>query len=262
MAKNKQQRLYLVTALTVVLCVSVVAGILLLTPASEALEGLQKISTHEGSDSTPYGEELEIELNTGAETSPQASWLASYSDSSNQNVYTVDGAYKSQEQVTLGYGVSISHANVENIRIVDLYIKAVDTADSSSYTYTLASNKPLSGASPISDSDNVIKTITQHLNDIEASTTSATVSYSIYAKVQATGAISGLTLTAEIPETQFAELSFQRSSESTSANVTPSIGVASWAGEVLSTGLVAVGVIMLILLVYFGTQKSRARKRR
>jgi len=207
------------------------------------LAGANETQTNTASDSTPYGESLEIKIGSGSSTSGQASvinvafpasWLASYTDSSSQNVYTVDGVYKSQEQVTLSYSLTVTYANVENIEAT-VKIKAIDAADSSFYEYTLANGKALSGASPISDNGQVVKSITEHLTDIDASTSGATVQYQIYAQVTGTGAVSGETLTAEVPYTQFGELVYQQSSESSSAEVTPTVSVASYVDDLGST---------------------------
>ena len=210
---------------------------------------------------TPYGESLEISLNTGTETS--ASWQASYTGSSSQNVYTVNGTYKEQEQVTLSYSLTVTYSNVENIQITNLYIKAVDAADQSSYTYTLASNKALSGASPISDSGSTTRSITDHLTDCQASTTSATIKYYIYCQVQGTGSISGQTLTATISETWFATLDYQQSSESAEASVTPSVTVASW-WELATTpeGLAIIALTVMIIVVAVGYHPGKRRRRK
>jgi len=202
---------------------------------------------------TPYGESLEIKLNVGGQTtSESASWLASYQDSTSQNVYTVNGVYKSQEQVTLSYGLSVSYANVENIKAT-VKIKAIDSSDSSSYEYVLANAKSLSGASPISDSGSTQVSITQHLTDAQASTTSATINYEVYCQVTATGTVSGQTLTATIPYTQFDSLTYEQSTESASADVSPTVSVASWQEDLKKPeyltiiGLVVLLVILLII---------------
>ncbi len=212
---------------------------------------------------TPYGEKLEIKLNTGTQTSGSASWLASYSDSASQNVYTVDGTYASQEQVTLSYSLTVTYSNVQNIQAT-VKIKAVDDSDSSYYEYVLANNKALSGSSPISDSGSTTVSITQHLTDCDASTSSATIKYHIYCRVTGTGSISGQTLTAEIPYTQFCSHSYQQSSESASAEVTPTVSVASWY-EVLNTpegAAVVVCIVLLIVIVFAAVRKPRKKRGR
>ena len=212
---------------------------------------------------TPYGEKLEIKLNTGTQTSGSASWLASYSDTASQNVYEVDGSYKSQEQVTLSYSLTVSYSNVQNIQAT-VKIKAVDSSDSSSHEYVLANAKALSGTSPISDSGSVQRSIVDHLTDCDASTTDATVNYEIYCKVTGTGSISGQTLTAEIPYTQFCSHHYVRSTESTEAEVTPTVSVASWY-DILNSpegAVVVVCIVLLILIVFAAVRKPRKKRGR
>ncbi|MFZ7138681.1 MAG: hypothetical protein ACOWW1_09735 [archaeon] len=249
--RAEQTKLYIAVALVVLLVVACIGLYFFPSTASNInLNGIQATDTQEGSASTPYGESLDISLTTGAETNTGASWLASYSDSDSQNVYTVNGTYKSQEQVTLGYSLSVSYSNVENIQINNLYIKAVDTSDSSEYSYNLATSKSLSGTSPIGDSDSTTATISQHLASIGASSTGATVDYYIYAQVRATGTISGLTLTAEVTETEFATLVYSQESETTSANVTPTVGVASFTdAEIFGVFCSLIGGVLLLLAV-------------
>ncbi|RLC73557.1 MAG: hypothetical protein DRI26_00610, partial [Chloroflexi bacterium] len=183
----------LLTAIVAVIAIAAVAYLYY----PQMIPGALAQGTTSSSAETPFGEKLEIRLTSGSETSGTASivaaWVASYQDSESQNVYEVDGNYKSQEQVTLSYSLSVTYSNVENIEIDTLYIKGVDSSDSSSYTYTLASSKSLSGSSPISDEGSTQKSITDHLTDCDASLTDATINYKIYCKVTATGSISGQT---------------------------------------------------------------------
>jgi len=242
-------------ALLIVCIVGVGAGYYyLFTP--RAVPGASSSATNEASAETPYGERLEIRLNTGTETSGSASWLASYSDSASQQVYTVDGTYADQEQVTLSYSLTVTYSNVNNIKAT-VKIKAVDQADSSYHEYALASNKALSGASPISDSGSTTRSIVDHLTDCDASTSSATIKYHIYCKVTGTGAISGETLTAEIPYTEFCSHSYQKQTESATADVTPIVSVASWY-EILNSpegAAIIVSVALLIALVAIAIRK-------
>ena len=203
-------------------------------------------ATNSGSSSTlaetPYGEILEISLESGTETSgvasfleirapDTASWFASYDDTDSQNVYEVNGTYKSQEQVTMEYSLSVTHSNVASITAT-VKIKAYEKATPANYhEYTLANSKSLSGVSPIADSGSTVPSILQHLTDVGGSITSEVVGYDIYCQVTATGTISGDTLTAIIPYTHFGAFSFARSSESSTAQVTPTISAASWETE-------------------------------
>ena len=196
--------------------------------------------TSSNSVETPYGEKLEISLGSSSETSGQASffeaktpetasWFASYDDSDSQDVYEVNGTYKSQEQVTMEYSLSVTYSNVESISAT-VKVKAYDESDkATNYNeYTLASSKSLSGASPIADSGSTVPSILQHLTDVGGSTTNEVVGYEIYCEVTATGTKSGDTLTATIPYTHFGGFSFVKSSESSTAQVTPTISAASF----------------------------------
>jgi len=189
---------------------------------------------------TPYGEKLEISLGSSSETSgvvsffeikaPQtASWVSSYQNSDSQDVYEVNGTYKSQEQVTMEYSLSVSYSNVESISAT-VKVKAYEEGNKAiNYNeYTLANNKALSGVSPIADSDSTVPSILQHLTDVGGSTTNEVVGYEIYCVVTATGTKSGDTLTATIPYTHFGGFSFVKSSESSTAQVTPTISAASF----------------------------------
>jgi len=227
---KKDRRLLLVLLLAALLVIGWVA----FTPV--LLAGASAGATNTAEASTPYGESISIKIGSGTETSGSASiveatvpasWLASYSDSESQNVYAVNGTYKEQEEVTMSYSLSVTYSNVNNIEAT-VKVKAIDKADDSFYEYTLANGKSLSGASPISDNGQVQKSITTHLGEVDASTTSATVGYQIYCQVTATGTVSGETLTATVPYTSFGCLSYVQSSESSSAEVTPQVTVATW----------------------------------
>jgi len=244
-------------ALLLLCIIGVGAGYYILSPRTIA--GASSSTSTGATAETPYGEKLEIKLNTGTQTSGSASWLASYQDSASQQVYTVDGTYKSQEQVTLSYSLTVTYSNVNNIQAT-VKIKAVDDSDSSYYEYTLANAKALSGTSPISDSGSVQRSITQHLTDCDASTSSATIKYHIYCQVTGTGSISGQTLTATVPYTQFASHSYQQETESTEAEVTPTVSVASWYDMVNSPEFAAIVVCLLVLTVLIVILRRRKRR--
>jgi len=255
---NRRQKRLTIIAVTA----AVIIALLIFLFAFPGESGLIVKAENTARSETPYGEYLEIKLDTTARTQ-QASWEAATASAS-QNVWTVNGTYKSQGQVSLGYTLTVSYANVQNIQLVSLYIKAVDAADSSSYTYTLASNKPLSGSSPITDTGSTSRTISQHLSDCQASTTSAQIKYYIYCKVQATGSISGQTLTAEITETWFCTLNYAQQTESTSANVSPSVSVSSWADWAAENSDMLIAAAILIMgaaIVYAFILKPRKRRK-
>ena len=261
MKLTRTEREIILAGTIIIICLAAAIGAYLY------FKGQQPITHEFGSEysqtaETPYGESLEINLNVGGETSSKSSWLASYSDSASQQVYTVDGTYVSQEQVTLGYSASISYTNVNNIKIT-VKIKAIDSADSSYYEYVLANAKSLSGSSPISDSGSTQASISQHLSDCDASTSDATIYYQVYAKVTGTGTISGATLTAEIPYTQFASKHYVQSTESTSADVSPTVSVASWTETLQQPEmLVIIALAVLALIIAVAPRKAVRRRRK
>ena len=221
--KTTQRKLLVFTIIAIL-----VVGYIAFTPIQ--LAGASTSGSNSAEASTPYGESIGIQIGSGSSTSGSASIIpmkASYSDDDSQNVYDVNGTYKSQEQVTLSYTLAVTHASVTSITAT-VKIKAIDNADASYYEYTIANAKALSGASPINDNGEVVKTIAAHLSEITASATSATVKYEIYCQVTATGSVSGETLTATVSYTKFGALVYTRTSESSDAEVTPTVSVASW----------------------------------
>jgi len=189
--------------------------------------------------STPYGEELNIQLNIGG-SAQKGSWFkASISDSASNDLYdvsgTVNGASFSgvadSKSITISVTVDISGNLVTNVKIETLYIKAVDVADSSSKKYySVESTSPLSVTLPYSNTFYPLNNygIATMLTDAGASTSNAEIKFYIYIKVSATGSKSGQTLVAEITETEFADLTFTYQTESTSSTVTPNVSVSSW----------------------------------
>lgn len=248
---------WLVLLLLIALIGGGVGYYILSTP--KIIPGIAITKTTTAKAETPYGESIEVTLNTGTQTSGSASWVAATATAS-QDVYTVNGTYKSQEQVTLSYSLSVSYSNVESIKAT-VKIKAIDESDSSFHEYTLASAKALSGTSPISDSGSTTVGISTHLTDAGASTTSATIQYHVYCEVTATGSISGETLTATIPYTQFSKLVYERHTEQTTADVTPTVSVASWY-DILNSpegAALVVGVILFIAIILVAVRKPKRR---
>jgi len=234
------------------LAVIVVGGLAYWLGVPQVISGAVTGGTSEASDSTPYGESLEISLGSKSSTSGaasiMASWFASYQDSDSQNVYEVNSTYKEQEQVSLEYDLSVTYSNVDTIKAT-VKIDALDKGTPANHhEYTLANEKSLSGASPISDSGSTTPSITTHLTDIGGSTTDETVQYKIYCQVTAVGTISGDTLTATISYTPFGTLHYVRSSESSQAQVTPSVGVTSWVSSVVDDALGLPGETVLTTL--------------
>ena len=249
---NRDRKLLLVGLVVALVFIAYIA----LTPIIVA--GARAYGTGTAEASTPYGESLEIQIGSGAETSGQASvidfvmpasWLA-YVGSDTQDVYDVDGVYKSQEQVTMSYSLSVTYSSVDTIK-ADVKIKATYSANN--FEYNLATEKALTGASPIADSGTTTKTITQHLTDVSCPLTGGTVTYDIYCQVTAIGATSGETLTATVPYTQFGSMVYTRTTESGSADVTPTVSVASWVDDALGLPngtIFTVAAIVLVAVAY------------
>jgi len=227
---NQNRRKLLVFSLIAIILVAYIA----FTPVT--ITGATTTGSNTAEASTPYGEKIGITIGSGSTTSGEASiidltkvasWVASYSDSTSQNVYDVNGTYKSQEIVTLSYSLSVTHSSVSNIQAT-VKVKAIDKdTPANNHEYTLANAKTLSGASPISDNGNTQPTISQHLTSIGGSTTSENIEYQIYCQVTATGTVSGETLTATVNYTPFGTLEYTQTSESSTAEVTPTVSVAS-----------------------------------
>ena len=256
MEKDRKLLLVILVAALLIICYIAFAPIV--------IAGARAAAENVAEATTPYGESLSIKIGSGTQTSGSASviefivpasWAASYQGSDTQNVYTVDGVYKSQEQVTLSYTLSVTHSNVENIKAT-VKIKALGTG---SYEYTLANLKALTGTSPISDNGQTQKSISAHLTDTGSPTSGATISYQIYCQVTATGAVSGDTLTATVAYTQFGQLVYLQSTEASAAEVTPTISVASYVDDAfgLPHGSFFVAAIAAAVVVYYKVVRAR-----
>ena len=232
-----RDRQILIVALIALIFISAGAYVALGQPSF--MPGGSVSGTSSSSAETPYGESIEISIGGSSETSgaaswfqqnPEAvaSWFASMSDSTSQDVYDVNGTYKSQEQVELSADLAVTWSNINSLSAT-VKIKALDQGTPTNYNeYTLANSVDIYAASPTSDSWSTTPSITQHLTDIGGSTTSITVDYEIYCEVVATGDISGDTLTATIAYTPYGTLEYTQSSESNAAEVTPSVSVSSY----------------------------------
>ncbi|MBT7082601.1 MAG: DNRLRE domain-containing protein, partial [Chloroflexi bacterium] len=117
-------------------------------------------------------------------------------------------------QASTGIIVSITGINVASTASADYYIEAV-AGDSSGNPYRFLEGN---GTSITVDGANLTPTnqttITHHLAAMGLSTTAShTIDYYVYVKAQATGAISGETLTSEIVKTKFDSVTFDYGSE-------------------------------------------------
>ena len=119
-------------------------------------------------------------------------------------------------QASTGIVVSITGTNVASTASVDYYIEAV-ASDASGNPYRFLEGNDTSvtvnGASLAPTNQT---TVINHLEAMGLSTTAShTIDYYVYVKAQATGAVSGDTLTSEITKTKFDTVSYQWGTEST-----------------------------------------------
>ena len=208
------------------------------------------------SDSTQYGEYLEIDVNVGGETS--SSWTGAYTGSAESQVYTVDGTYYSQEQISISLTITITYSKVTNVTIIAARITAVDTADGSFFNpigvsnFNWEANGLTSGSSKSWSYGPTY--IGNFLSSASASTSDATIDFKIYVKVEGTGTVSGETLTARITEQTFDSHHFVLETQQTTAEATPSVSFASW---MASWGTIATGSVLLIIGVIVGYALAR-----
>ena len=169
--------------------------------------------------------------------------------------YTVDDVYYAGQNIKLKVTVKVEYAHVSNIKLVDCYIRAVDSSDSTkNHVYDFADNVALSGSSPITwTSSEISKSFTQHFTDVYGSAGDHhTINYKVYCKVTATGELTGNSYTAELSETQFASheyIKFMEKLGGGSSEVSPQITFASWAtiGVLLpGVGLVLLGLAIIV----------------
>lgn len=215
--------------LVLVLLLLALAGIIgYMYVYTDLIQGAVGEGTNQAEASTPWGESLEISLDSLTKTSSASMFSASYQETDTESAWTVNTTYKSQEMVTLAYDLDVTYTQVSNIEAT-VKIKAIDRSDASYYEYTIANAKSLGGASPIEDSGDTGRTIQGHIiSDIVASTSGALIQYEIYCQVSATGTVSGETLTATIPYTQFTSLYYDYELQQSIIEVDPSITVTSW----------------------------------
>jgi hypothetical protein len=108
--------------------------------------------------------------------------------------------------------ITVSGSNIQSGYTVDYYIKAVDHSDPATWTKTLEGTG-VPGTIDVDLSNSTGSTsIETHLGNIGLSTTSdQTVDYLFYAKVYATGLVSGEQLVCTVEETLFDTVTYQTS---------------------------------------------------
>lgn len=147
------------------------------------------------------GESLEVAINadTGHPSPLGVLWneIKDWTSS-----YMVGGV--SRVNATAGITVSVTGSNVASTAYVDYYIEARETnSQGSPYRFLEGTNTPVSVGGASLDLSNRT-TIESHLAAMGLSTTESwTIDYYVYVKAEATGAVSGETLTSEIEPVKF-----------------------------------------------------------
>ena len=158
------------------------------------------------------GESLEIDAHgTVGRPSPLIHYLNNIKDWISS--YAVGGVEKTNAQT--GITISITGSNVASTASVDYYIEGVPQSGGSSYRFLEGNSTSVtvSGADLDLTNETSIET---HLSAMGLSTdTSHTIDYYVYVKAEATGAISGDTLTSEITRQKFDTVTYQYGSEVT-----------------------------------------------
>lgn len=225
-----------------------------------------------GSDSTQYGETLNINVSVGGETL-EGSWstpsklpapmraliTAQLSADASQNIYTVNSSYYNQQKVQYSVTVSVTGTQVQNVQLANLTLKCIDAADGSKYNWLAVLSQDIT--LPYSHEWTGWQYISDHLTNVQASTTDATIQYKVYAKVTAIGSVSGQTLTAQTGGgqfTQFTAYHFVYVTEGTSTTVTPSVSPASWT-DMANVGLLIGICIELGFVAFYVRDLRRSR---
>ena len=221
----------------------------------------------EGYAETPYGESLHVVLDIGGQTS-KASFQASYQQSVSQNVWTVNGTYKSQGKITFSISITIDGTRISSVQVDNCYIKGVDTTDGSSYSYTFGTYPatiPLDANDDGSwNPSSITRTLDQHVSDIGGSTT-CSVDYYVYAKISAVGEISGQTLVVEITETKFLRLNLARETEKATVEITITVTtLSSWLEDYYKyvAGFSVIAVVIVIIYAVKLQESSRKCRRK
>ena len=238
--------------ISIALAIGLICALLLISPSGGGnIWNTIGRGHYDASDSTDYGEYLDVDIDISGETS--GAWTGSYTQTATEQVYTVDSTYYSQQQITIKLTITITYSKVSGVTIVSAYIKAVDTADSSSFNPISVSNFDWEANGLTSGSSKTwqygAEAISTFLSNCEASSSDATISFYVYVKVQGTGTVSGNTLTAEVAETQFQSNHFVLETQQTTAEAEPSVTFSSW---VASWAAIGQGLICLVIGTIIG----------
>ena len=134
--------------------------------------------------------------------------------------YFVGGVERTNAET--GITISVTGSNVASTAYVDYYIEAVPQSGGAAYRFLEGNNTAITvGGSALSPSNQT--SIENHLTAMGLSTTAShTIDYYVYVKAEATGAVSGETLTSEITYTKFDTVTYQYGVEVTE-NIDPDL---------------------------------------
>ena len=145
--------------------------------------------------------------------------------------YFVGGVERTNAET--GITISVTGSNVASTAYVDYYIEAVPQSGGAAYRFLEGNNTAITvGGSSLSPTNQT--SIENHLTAMGLSTTAShTIDYYVYVKAEATGAVSGETLTSEITYTKFDTVSYQYGTEVTDTYL---VGASSDDGTYASWG--------------------------
>ena len=230
------------------------------------------------SDETPYGESLHIHLAINGKgvkgtaiinPTNQVNIMATSSDSN--DLYNVTGTLNGGNfdhiadlmQITVTISITVTGSNVQNVQLTSLYVKTQDKDGSGTHTYTSVSSPTSVTLGTQYDYTPLnAYSIATLLSDNGANTNGDELTFKVYAKVTAVGSTSGKTLTAELPETQFADLTFTKQTEEATSNVSPSVSVSSWYDIPIQITINVVSAVVSAILVWYILQRHYKKDRK
>jgi len=182
---------------------------------------------------TPYGEELKASITVTARPS-----FLSYLSRQWSLAWRVGTTQR--ENVNIKVQIQVTGTNIASDATVYFYVEARDASDASKtykeIDYSSNGTQISVGSAATFQTDDM--TIDTHLSHIygSAPTSDKTVDYYVWCRVEATGLISGQTLTVEIPVTKFDTVTYDYGVETTTTD-TFSITVGDNDGYVYGRGL-------------------------
>jgi len=216
--------------------------------------------------STPYGERLSIKLGVNGKAT-QGSWMGSVSGGASNLLYDVSGTVNDAsfsdvadaEKITITFDLSVSGSYITNVQIVSFYLKVKDKDGTGTKTFTIIGSAT-SITIPYNNTYTALNNyaISTLISDVSGNTNNDELLFLVYIKVTATGSKSGQTLTAEINEEQFADLTFTHLTEQNQATVSPSVSVSSWIdmAENIVTNVVSAVVSAYIIIYYIRRRRK------